>query len=107
MNRIVLSELALHDQEQTIDFYTDRKGPDLAMEYLQTVQNTLSMLAENPQLGSGRRFRSPELHGVRWFPLASPFEKHLVFYRAERGSVEILRVLHASRHIEEILENDS
>lgn len=107
MKRVIVQELATQDQEEAVDFYSDRKDPDLAISYLQAAQRIFSLLANKPYLGSARRFRSSELQGVRWFPLASPFQKHLVFYRVERETIEIVRVLHASRDIEEILEGDS
>jgi toxin ParE1/3/4 len=101
---VVVHELATQDQEKTIEFYANRKGPDLAVRYLQAVQRAFLLLADKPHIGSSRRFHAPALQGIRWFPLTSPFQKHLVFYRAGRETIEFIRVLHASRDIEEILE---
>jgi plasmid stabilization system protein ParE len=107
MKRLVVFELALQDQEETIDFYTNHEGPDLAIRYFHALKRAFSLLVVKPHLGTARGFRIAELDGVRWLPLASPFQKHLVFYRATRETVEVIRVLHASRNIEEILKGDS
>jgi toxin ParE1/3/4 len=107
LKRVVYSDLALQDQEETADFNAERQGPDLAIRYLQASRRVLSLLAEKPHLGIAHRFRDLELHGVQWFPLTPPFQKHLLFCRAEREYIEVIRVLHASRDIEAILEGDS
>ncbi len=106
MKRVVVHELATQDQQETIDFYRNRKGPDLATSYARAVRQVVLLIADKPNIGSPRRFRAAELQGVRWIPLASPFQKHLVFYRIGRETIEIVRVLHASRNIEEVLESD-
>jgi plasmid stabilization system protein ParE len=107
LKSVVLSPLAIRDLEETVDFYLDRQGPDLAMRYLAALRKSSSLLAANPHLGSGRKYRVTKLEGVRWLALTSPFQKHLIFYRVELEAIDVVRLLHASRNIEEILEGDS
>jgi plasmid stabilization system protein ParE len=107
MKRLEVSDFAMQDQEEMIDFYATREGSDLAVRYFQALRRAFSLIVAKPHLGSARGFRAAELRGVRWFPLKSPFQKHLVFYLVTRETVEIIRVLHASRNIEEILEDQS
>jgi toxin ParE1/3/4 len=99
--------MAIRDLEETTDFYMDRQGLDLAARFLAALSKSGSLIATNPHLGSTRRYRVKGLEGLRWLALKSPFQKHLIFYRLDSGAIDIVRVLHASRDIEEILGDDS
>ncbi len=56
------------------------------------------MLCDNPFLGRSCQDLGKDLRC--W-----PVKKYLVFYRPKTSSLEIIRVLHAARDIEIILEN--
>jgi toxin ParE1/3/4 len=58
---------------------------------------TLQVLCRQP--GSGRR-REELAPGIRSFP----FGRYVIFYRASRNAIEIVRVLHGGRDIESIFE---
>ncbi len=68
---------------------------DRADEFLDRIEEKLQTLALNP--GIGRR-REELLPGLRSFPIAN----YVVFYRAIEDGIDVLRVLHGSRDIEEI-----
>ena len=79
-------------------------APEAATAFLDACKRCFSLLADMPEMGVVRRFRSPALKGVRMFPVGS-FKKHPVFYKPLEGGIEIIRVLHASRDIPNILED--
>jgi toxin ParE1/3/4 len=44
------------------------------------------------------------LRGLRWWRVKG-FKRYIIFYRPSLQGIEVLRVLHAARDIEGILEN--
>ncbi|MGE3311308.1 MAG: type II toxin-antitoxin system RelE/ParE family toxin [Limisphaerales bacterium] len=79
--------------------YIARDNPDAADRVIRAAETTFTTLAQSPDLGRlrkfGRRIRSFRVQG---------FSNYLVFYReTELGVVEIVRVLHGARNLEELL----
>jgi toxin ParE1/3/4 len=77
---------------------------DAAVRFYEAVFETFDVLAAQPHLGSVYRFRKkglPELR--RWF--VRGFDSHLIFYRATDRAVIIVRVLHAARDIEAVVNS--
>jgi toxin ParE1/3/4 len=70
---------------------------DRADEFLDRIEGKLQVLALNP--GIGRR-REELLPGLQSFPIGN----YVVFYREIKGGIDVLRVLHGSRDIEEIFK---
>ena len=65
-----------------------------ADESLDSIQATVSLLANQPEMGRGR----PELaDGLRSFPTRTP---HIVFYVPDKDGLLIVRVLHHARDID-------
>lgn len=64
---------------------------------------TFERLAEDPHIGSARRFLHSRLSGLRMWPVKG-FPNHLVFYRPLDDGVEIVRVLHGAREIKNVLD---
>jgi plasmid stabilization system protein ParE len=101
---VVFLEQAVRDLEETTNFYMDQTGFDLSMRFFRALRKATSLLIANPRLGAAVKGLNAGL-GVRWFPLASPFQKYLIFYRLGTKDTEVIRVLHASRNIAEILNS--
>ncbi len=64
--------------------------------FIDRLYETLQALARQP--GSGRH-REELAPGIQSFP----FARYIIFYRAVAGAIEIVRVLHGARDIENIL----
>lgn len=79
---------------------------NVAVRFLQSVEETLKRLAEMPGIGAPKRFSNPSLSDVRMFPIQG-FPNYLVFYRIEEAArhIRVLRVLHGARNIEMIFES--
>ena len=72
-------------------------NPRAAEKTLMAIDSKCKMLARRPRLG---RRREELAHGLRSFSVGS----YVVFYRAMRGGVEVIRVLHGARDIASELE---
>ena len=80
-------------------------NPQAAERFIDAVEEAFKLLASRPGIGSLRRFRNKTLEGIRMWPVKG-FEKHLIFYRPRVKSIEIIRVLHGARDIDQIFEQD-
>jgi toxin ParE1/3/4 len=83
------------------EYLARNAGRDTALKFYLAADETFSLLASNPGMGRMRDFRSPRLSGLRMCLLIG-FPKHLVFYRPTRHGVEIVRVLHGARDVEDL-----
>lgn len=68
---------------------------DRADEFLDRIESKLQALARNPGLG---RRREELLASLQSFPVG----KYIVFYQEIEGGIDVIRVLHGSRDIQEI-----
>ena len=89
----------LSDAELQFEWYLDKAGEDIARRYLSALDETLRRLAHQPFLGRKCRFRSDALKALRCQVVARPFDTHLVFYRVEGESLQVVRVMHGARDL--------
>jgi toxin ParE1/3/4 len=68
---------------------------DRADDFLYRIESKLQTLAQNP--GMGRR-REELMAGLQSFPI----DHYVVFYQEITNGIDVIRVLHGSRDIEEI-----
>jgi toxin ParE1/3/4 len=68
-----------------------------ADSFIDKLYETMQVLSRQP--GSGRH-REELAPGIQSFP----FGRYIIFYRAVTGVIEIVRVLHGARDIENIFE---
>ncbi|RUL86978.1 type II toxin-antitoxin system RelE/ParE family toxin [Tautonia sociabilis] len=95
MGRIVRSAAAERDLIE-IWAYIAEDNLEAADRLLDKLNDTLQTLAEHPEMGRERPVLGP---GLRSFPI----ESFVVFYREAAGGIEIVRVLHGRRDVEEQL----
>jgi toxin ParE1/3/4 len=99
---LVIRPAADYDIDEQFVYLALDAGEELAMRFLEATQACFERLLAMPDLGAIRVFRDPELEGLRMFPV-SGFEAHLVFYRPTSRGIEVIRVLHGARNVDEIL----
>jgi toxin ParE1/3/4 len=80
-------------------------NPAAALALHDAYEHSLDLLADNPQLGRLYAAADPRLAGMRVLP-AHRFRKILIFYRPLPGAVEIVRILHGSRDIPAVLDEE-
>lgn len=93
---------AEEDLENAFMYFSRRAGISMAEKFDDAVGRTLSLLAEQPELGATATFRSRGLADVRRWAVPE-FRSYLIFYRLTERSIEVLRVLHGARDLEPLL----
>ena len=88
-----LAELDLLD---IWDYIAD-DSPDRADDFLNRIESKLMTLAQNSGLG---RKRSELLPDLRSFSIGN----YVVFYQQIEGGIDVIRLLHGSRDIEEVFK---
>lgn len=76
---------------------------DSGVFFLVAVEDSLEQLAEFPSLGKEREFQNERFGNVRMWRVKG-YEKYLIFYTATETQIEIIRVLHSSRDIEDLFD---
>jgi plasmid stabilization system protein ParE len=66
---------------------------------LREVDEALEKLAEHPELGWRRNFGHPELRNSRYWLIARPFHRHLIFCRHDQRTLDAVRVMHGARDL--------
>jgi plasmid stabilization system protein ParE len=69
---------------------------EAARDFLDAAFEAFDLLAQFPEMGPHARFKHPALKGMRFFVLAPPFNRWLIFYKAAGEDVEIKRVLYGN-----------
>lgn len=78
--------------------YIGRDDQDAADRVIRAAFTTFNLIAANPSIGHS----VPDFEDLRFFPVSS-FRNYLVFYRQIPSGIEIVRVLHGARNLDEIL----
>jgi len=78
------------------DYIAD-DSPDRADNFLDRIESKLMTLAQNSGLG---RKRSELLPDLRSFSIGN----YVVFYQQIEGGIDVIRLLHSSRDIEEVFK---
>ncbi len=96
MSRVLFSPASHRDLREILE-YIARDSRNRAIRFVDKLEQKCEMLAASPHLG----FECPELlPGLRVWPVG----KYLIFYRAVRDGVEVLRVVHSARDIPRLFE---
>jgi toxin ParE1/3/4 len=96
MKRLVLTPLAAGDLNQIWDYIAE-DSLEAADRVLDDIEQTLQQLAAHPGIGHLRQDLADERH--RFFPVHS----YLIVYRTENDALQIIRILHASRDVQNLL----
>jgi len=91
---------ASDDIDEIIDYLVGESVP-AAQGFVKDLQKCFDLLAENPEIGTPREYRSAALSGMRMFPLKK-FSTYLVFYLSDDQTIDIVRVLHGKQDIERL-----
>jgi toxin ParE1/3/4 len=81
------------------EWYLERAGEGVADQLVECVDQTLEDLSLHPGLGRRRRFRHPDLAGIRSFGVVPPFRALIVFYRFTERELIVERLMHGSRDL--------
>ena len=93
MPKIITRPLVFEDLAEIWDYIAE-DGLSRADAFIESIDRKFHELAQSPHIG---RSRNELLPGV----LSFPFGRYIIFYLIISGGIEIVRVLHASRDIDE------
>ena len=100
----VLPKAAL-DLEEASFYYELESGEELAVRFESAVAETFLFLRKNPHVGTLTDFGNPRLGNLRRWRVRD-FESYLVFHRLDDGTLEVVRVLHGARDLDQIFEDE-
>lgn len=88
---------ALADVDLAVDHYIKEAGADVALDFIDALEQAYALLGETPAAGSPRWSHELNLPGLRTLRLKRfPW---LVFYLERTTHVDVWRVLHARRDV--------
>lgn len=96
MAKIIVAPSAENDLEEIWDYFSD-KSVDSAKRLIKELGQKFDLLSENPAIG---RNHDEYIVSLRSFP----HKKYVIFYFPIENGVEIYRVLHGARNIEDLFE---
>lgn len=94
MKQVRLSQLAQTDLDEIWLFIAD-DSPEAADRFHDLLLSKLLLLAQQPLIGRDREDLRPNLKGF-------PTGNYIIFYRDFSEYIEIVRILHGARDIENI-----
>lgn len=94
---VVLRDRARCDIEDAVEYYSAEAGSEVALGFIDAVEDALRTIADQPGVGSPRYAQELGVPGLRSrsvgrFP-------YLIFYVDHVEEVDVWRVLHAARDI--------
>jgi len=97
MAQILFTPLATEDLQQIWGFWAERAGSEIANKFLVEIRQKCLMLAEFPESG---RTRHDFIVNLRSFP----FNNYIIFYLPLEDGIEVLRIIHGSRDIQQVFD---
>ncbi len=74
---------------------------DTGVYFLAAVEDSLEQTAKYPLIGKQRNFADKQFQNVRMWRVKG-FESYLIFYAVTENQIEMIRLLHSSRDIEDL-----
>ena len=95
--------LAVQDLRQTSAWLNEQAGPNVTARFLDAVRASVELLASMPSMGSPCGYSRPELKELRRWPVKD-FDRWLIFYLPYEDGIDVARVLHGARNLDEIFD---
>lgn len=86
-------------------YFGEHSGVELAERYFAAVDATCLLLVTHSQSGVAYDSGIARLQGLRRFPVKG-FESYLVFYLPRQIGIDVIRVLHGARDIDNIFAQE-
>ena len=97
MRQFVLTRAAERDLDQIKRFLIKKAGPTVTRKVFQEIRGAMKLVGNEP--GAGHAREDLTSRPVKFWPVYS----YLIVYDPEAKPVQIVRVLHGMRDVEEIL----
>jgi toxin ParE1/3/4 len=99
--RVLILPRAEADEAEILDYLAER-SLRVAQRFLDCVEQTLDREALMPTPGMPWNSPDSELRELRWKRVTG-FPNYLLFFRLSDGKLEVVRVLHGARDLEQLL----
>lgn len=103
-DRLIVKNRATQDLRQQANYILVNGNARAAERFLELAEATFAQLATIPGMGKVVRLVSSRMGEIRQWRIKD-FPDYLIFYRIQEDRVEVLRVLHSARDLEDILSN--
>jgi toxin ParE1/3/4 len=100
--KLTIRNRATQDLRQQANYILNNGNVDAAEHFLELAEATFAQILIVPRIGKSVDFISARMGEVRQWRMKN-FQDYLVFYRVQDEEIEILRVLHGSRDLEDML----
>lgn len=100
--RILIREAARRDLRESSAFIAEGSREE-AGRFIDAAERSFKKLAGMPAMGVSYDAIAPALKGMRRFRVEG-FEDYLIFYFPLNDGVEVVRVIHGARDLEEIFK---
>jgi toxin ParE1/3/4 len=87
------------DLDDHADYLAEEASIAVALRFLAAARETFALLSTQPEMGWPALLKHRSLESLRVFRVVG-FERMLILYRPLPDEVEILRVVHGSRHLQ-------
>lgn len=94
------------DVDEIGDYLAKQAGLDTALKFLDEFYRTLGLLCLHPEIGWRSSVPRAGIADVRTFRVSERFEKCLIFYCIGDERIEVLRVLHGSRDLPALFDQE-
>jgi toxin ParE1/3/4 len=98
--KLVQRRRAVEDIDEHAAYIAER-NIRAAYRFLDKVEHAFEILQRHPRIGSPRL--DCIVRGLRAWPV-SGFESYVILYFVARGAVQVVRIVHAARDLEELLK---
>ena len=86
-------------------YFGEEASVELAERYFAAVDETCALLVKHPNSGTRYESSVKRLEGMRRFPVRG-FDNYLIFYLPQPGGIDVIRVLHGARDIDNIFAGE-
>lgn len=92
------------DLEDQAAYLASQASLETALRFYDAASSSFAALAGMPGIGEPWPSANPRLSGLRVWRIRG-FENHLIFYRPSDDGIDIVRVLHAARDLDNALDS--
>jgi toxin ParE1/3/4 len=93
------------DLDDQAAYLTSEASLEAALRFYDAASSTFAKLADMAGIGERWPSTNPRLTDIRVWRI-DHFDKHLIFYRPVDDGIEIVRIIHAARDIDAVLESN-
>jgi toxin ParE1/3/4 len=100
--RLEIKNRATQDLRLQANYILMNGSVDAAERFLSAAETTFAQLTKNPRMGKVTQLVVPRFGEVRQWRIKD-FKEYLILYQVQEDVVEILRVLHGARDLDNLL----